>query len=287
MSAVEAELVIDTLPVPRASMDDLLRSRDRALDLFRQALVLLAEAEEEARAAAPFEPHAGMVYKTLDRNLYGLTSGAASRDWLQELMDGARKNLDYWAWTSLQRLSGLRNLMDEKATKDFREQLEKQAPVFSIENITATYMQLSIDAPLIFERSVLNTFRRFKNTHHKTNSSFRVNERAIFTNMIKGTGVYGGFGYYGQREEIQDLERVFYVLDQKKPPESSNGADIIVAALQRNELTADTPYFSVRMFPGNGNIHLKFKRLDLVDKVNAIIAKHANGGLPDDTKRSW
>ena len=74
---MNAELVNDTLPVPKSSLDDLLRSRERALDLFRQALVLLAEAETEARAAAPIEPHAGMVYKTLDRNLYGLTSGAA------------------------------------------------------------------------------------------------------------------------------------------------------------------------------------------------------------------
>lgn len=282
-----AELVDDTLPVPKDSLDDLLRHRTRALDIFRQALVLLAEAETEARAAAPFEPYAGMVYKTLDRSLYGLTHSAnETTGWLPNMMAAAEKNLDFWAWTSLQRISGLRNLMDQKATEDFKRQLNEHAPAFTIENIKSTYMMLAADAPLIFERGVLAVFRRMSNGWHKTNSSFRVNPRAILTNMIRGRGRFGGFGYYGQREEIQDIDRVFHVLDGKAPPETSNAADVIEAALKRDELMVETVYFSVRMFPVNGNLHLKFKRLDLVDKVNDIIAKHGDGLLPDDRRHA-
>lgn len=279
---MSAELVEDNLPVPRDTLEEILRHRERALDFFRQGMVLLQQAEHEAIAAAPMEPYAGMVYKTIDRNLYGL--GGASHEWLPNLMEAAAKNLDYWAWTSLQRLSGLRSLMDEKAAKEFKHQLEQKPPPFTIENITATYMGLAADSVNIFERGLINVFRWASSSWHSTNSSFRINPRCILTRMIRGRGQHGGFGYNGEREKVQDLERVFFVLDGKRQPEGGNAADIFEAALRRNETVSDSPYFSARMFPVNGNMHLKFKRLDLVDRANAIIVKHLGAMLPDDRR---
>jgi hypothetical protein len=94
-----------------------------------------------------------------------------------------------------------------------------------------------------------------------------------------------GWSTYGNgREKLSDLDRVFHVLDGKKPPEDSNAADVISRAYGQKQHVVDTPYFSARLFPGNKNIHLTFKRLDLVDRANDIIAKHAGRALPDDRK---
>jgi hypothetical protein len=281
---MNAELVEDNLPVPRDSLEQLLRHRARALDLFRQAMILLQEAESAALAAAPMEPYAGMVYKTIDRALYGISTNDTDGKWLSDLMARAAQNLDYWAWTSLQRLSGLRSLMDDKAAKEFKKQLEEKAPPFTADNIKATYMGLAADSVNIFERGLINVFKKTTSSWHVTNSSFRINPRCILTRMCRGKGPYSGLNYNGAREELQDLERVFFVLDGKKPPEGGNAADIFEAALKRSETTADSEYFSCRMFPVNGNMHLKFKRLDLVERANAIIVKHLGGLVPDDRR---
>lgn len=42
---------------------------------------------------------------------------------------------------------------------------------------------------------------------------------------------------------------------------------------------AETAYLSIRTFK-NGNGHVTFKRPDLVEKMNKIIAKHYPGALP-------
>lgn len=281
---MNAELVEDNLPVPRDSLEQLLRHRERALEHFRQALILLQQAEREAIAAAPCEPYAGMVYKTIDRHLYGLSTEDTNGKWLSDLMASAAKNLDYWAWTSLQRLSGLRSLMDEKVAKEFKKQLEERPPPFTADNIKATYMGLAADSQNIFERGLINVFKSASSSWHVTNSSFRINPRCILTRMCRGKGRFGGLNYNGAREQLQDLERVFFVLDGKRPPEGGNAADIFEAALKESQTVADSEYFSVRMFPVNGNMHLKFKRLDLVEKANAIIVKHLGGLVPDDRR---
>ena len=43
--------------------------------------------------------------------------------------------------------------------------------------------------------------------------------------------------------------------------------------------TAETEYLSIKCFK-NTNAHITFKRLDLVEKMNKIIAKHYPGALP-------
>lgn len=39
------------------------------------------------------------------------------------------------------------------------------------------------------------------------------------------------------------------------------------------------------MFRGNGNMHIKFRRLDLLNRANDIIARHYGETLADNTKR--
>lgn len=234
------------------------------------------------------ETYAGFVREVFERHGYALThiegSKYSERDALAEAMKEARQRVDMFAWQSLQRLSGLRNLMDAQATKEFAKQLSENPPEFTADNIKATYFSLAEQSADIFERGLVNVFRGINTRKYKTNSAFRIGKRAVLSHVL---GAWAGWNHYAEgRETIADLDRCFHVLDGKKPPEASNAADVIEYGYKQKQTVVDTPYFSARLFRGNKNIHLTFKRPDLVDRANDIIAKHSNGGLPDDSKEA-
>lgn len=283
-----AEVILDALPVRKDSLEELIGHRNRALELARQGVLLLAEAEKAAKRAAPMENHAGFVREMFDRCGYAITHiegehPGSKHDALAEAMAVARKRVDMFAWQSLQRLSGLRNLMDSQATQEFAKQLSEKPPEFTVDNIKATYFSLAEQSADIFERGLVNVFHGLNSRRYKTNSAFRIGKRAVLSGVLGSFG--SGWNYYAHgRETIADLDRCFHVLDGKRPPEASNAADVIEFGYKQKQAVVDTPYFSARLFRGNKNIHLTFKRLDLVDRANDIIAKHSNGGLPDDRK---
>lgn len=282
------ELVTDNLPVQKDSLDELVRFRDKALELARQGVLILAEAEQAAKRAAPMESYAGFVREMFDRCGYALThiegdEHRGTRDAMAEAVEFARKRVDMFAWQSLQRLSGLRNLMDAQATKDFAKQLSDNPPPFTDANIVATYTGLAAQSADIFERGLVNVFHGLNVRKYKTNSAFRVGKRVVLSHVL-GSWHSGWNHYANGRETIADLDRCFHILDGKKPPETANAADTVQHAYAQRQAVVETPYFSARLFPGNKNIHLTFKRLDLVDRANDIIAKQASGSLPDDTR---
>jgi hypothetical protein len=162
--------------------------------------------------------------------------------------------------------------------------MRKEVPAFTFENIESTFMQLAADAPKIFERSVITVFENLNPREYKTNSAFKVGPRVVLDHAM-ATDYGSGWSHYGNRRAlVGDLDRVMHVLDGKKPPEAGNAADVIGFAHKADAGgTFETEYFEGRTFK-NGNLHMKFRRPDLVDKVNAIIARHYGVTLADDRK---
>ncbi len=75
---------------------------------------------------------------------------------------------------------------------------------------------------------------------------------------------------------------MLFLLDGKPIPD--NRGDIstrFMEHIQDNQTKEvyEDEFFSIRYFQ-KGTVHLMFKRLDLVEKMNDIIAKHYPGMLP-------
>lgn len=260
----------------RDSIEELVAHRNRALELAQQGLELLAQAETAAKRAAPQEYCAGFIDALVRDRLYDLqTKGNIDR-----VMKLVQKHVDEHAWASLKRLSGLRNIMDATMHEEMAKQLAKEPPPFTLDNVMATFANLAAQAPAIFERSLLAVFKRLNTRDYKTNSAFKIGPRIILTHMLD----YYGFPSH-KRELMADLDRIFHTLDGKQPPEAGNAADAIEVAYRAAQDTCTTEYFEARMFRGNGNLHLKFRRLDLLERANDIISCHYPTRLPDDTKK--
>jgi len=242
----------------------------------------LSEIAQIGKAAGIFEPDG--YRRTLDRAIYGEGSRYAYRTELQtpESTEAARKRVDAYAWDLLMSESGLWSLMDAKAREDWRENIDKvKVPPLTRENIEATFHSLYGARGDMFERGVLLCFKGLS-WSYRTNLPQKFGKR-----IVKRVRHYGNVAQECMAE-LEDLQRVFCILDGKPEEDHRNGLyrrlsaaervpDQTYGRLSRFEHT-DT-YMTFRVFK-NGNAAITFTRLDLVEKRNRIIAKHYPNALP-------
>jgi len=185
-------------------------------------------------------------------------------------------------WSELLDKSGLRSFLDATAREAWRKHLDEGThPELNAENVRSTFAMLFEQRGEMFERGVAALFQRLGSWHYKTNSPVKFGKRLVIENAAQN-------GYAGTRfcDSIDDLIRVMSVVDGKPEPDHRQGT---WAALKgdaegrwwprdRNNVVLQG-LISVRGFK-NGNCHLTFLRMDLVDALNRIVARLFPNALP-------
>ncbi|WP_407579324.1 DUF4942 domain-containing protein [Citrobacter koseri] len=229
---------------------------------------------------------------TLTRSIGGKTAldWAMKQDfrcgcWLMEKREAAMKaitrNLDRSIWRDLMKRSGMLSIMDAEARDQWYRSLEgNDIPAVSEANILSTFEQLHLNKGEVFERGVINVFRGLS-WDFKTNSPCRFGAKIIVTGLVKCDRWGFGLNWGWQRDRLADLERMLMILDGKPVPD--NRADVtrrlgdhIDANRHNNQYEDDM--FAIKYFQ-KGTAHITFKRPELVDKLNEIIARHYPGAL--------
>ncbi|ARL99143.1 DUF4942 domain-containing protein [Burkholderia pseudomallei] len=262
--------------VKSLSIANLANQRVAVVERVRAALDLLGEAQQLAKAA-----HLGFPRLVLDES-YGcrdrptITGEYAKRD---EAEAAIVRLIDIRGWDYLLSESGLRTFMDAKAREQWGSQIaEGDVPDLTASNIEATFAQLYGARGDMFERGVLQCFRRLS-WNYRTNEPFKFGKRIIVRYLFSS-----GTPNHRVTNELDDLIRVFCVLDGKPEPDHRHGAYVLVSDTRQSRQTeAENTYFHLRWFK-NGNGHLSFKRPDLVDKMNQILAKHYPNALASETR---
>ncbi len=263
--------------VKSVSIANLASQRAAVVERVRQALDLLGEAQQLASRA-----HIGFPRLVIDnsysrRGTVCVTGDYARRD---EAETAILHTIDAEGWNYLLQESGLRTLMDATARETWAKQIaEGEVPELTAANIEATFGQLYEARGDMFERGVLQCFRRLS-WDYKTNQPFKFGKRVIVTGLMTG-------GYAGSRatNELDDLMRVFHVLDGQPEADHRNGMHALIsAARHERRRDAENAYLHLRWFK-NGNGHATFKRPDLVDKLNLILAKHSPTALAAERRR--
>lgn len=268
--------------VKSISVDNLLRQRDAMHERLHTVRATLSEIADIGKAAGIFETDS--YHRTLDRAIYGEGSRYAYRTELQtaESIDAACKRIDAMAWDLLMRESGLWSLMDAKAREQWRENIDKvKVPPLNRDNIEATFQGLYGARADMFERGVLLCFRGLS-WSYRTNLPQKFGKR-----IIKRVRHYGTVSQECM-SELEDLQRVFCILDRRPEEDHRHGLYRRLAAAER---VSDQPYgrrdrfehadsfMTFRVFK-NGNAAITFTRPDLVEKLNKIIAKRYPNALP-------
>lgn len=200
--------------------------------------------------------------------------------WLMEKPEKAMpvitRNIDRSLWRDLMLKSGMLSLMDAQARTQWYQNLEDgDLPAISEANILSTFEQLHQSKAEVFERGIINVFKGLS-WDYKTNSPCFFGKKIIINNLVTynrwGFSLTWGF----RRDQLADLERMLYLLDGKSIPDNRGDISINLMDHIRDNPAKDVyddAYFSIRYFQ-KGTAHLTFKRTELVEKMNDIIAKH-------------
>lgn len=206
--------------------------------------------------------------------------------WLMEKTDVAMKaitrNIDHDIWRDLMKRSGMLSIMDAQARDQWYNSLEKEdIPAVSEENILSTFEQLHLNKGEVFERGVINMFKGLS-WDYRTNSPCKFGRKIIVTGLVKFDRWGFGLNWGWQRDRLADLERMLMLLDGKPVPD--NRADVTRRLSDhihenRHSNRYEDAMFAIKYFQ-KGTAHITFKRPELVDKLNDIIARHYPGMLP-------
>lgn len=216
---------------------------------------------------------------------WAMRQGSRYDCWLMEVPDKAIKlitrNIDRSIWRDLMMKSGMLAHMDAEAREQWYKNLEEgDLPAINEDNILSTFEQLHLNKQDVFERGVINVFRGLS-WEYKTNSPCMFGRKIIVNNLVTHNRWGFSLSWGWRRDQLVDLERMLYLLDGKPIPD--NRGDISVRLM---EYIRDNPcqqsyedeLFGIRYFQ-KGTAHVIFKRLDLVEKMNDIVAKHYPGML--------
>jgi len=219
-------------------------------------------------------------------NHWAMYQGRAFDCWLMQPVDKAMKgitrNIDRSIWRSLMIKSGMLALMDAAARSQWSKDLESGSlPAISEANILSTFEQLHHSKHEVFERGIINVFKGLS-WHYKTNNPRCFGKRIILNGLVRHDKWGYSLNWNCRRDQMVDLERMLCLLDGKAIPDNRN--DIAVRLM---DFIRDNPHlqrfedtlFSIRYFR-KGSAHITFRRPDLVDKMNDIVAKHFPGMLP-------
>lgn len=179
------------------------------------------------------------------------------------------------AWAGVIDKCQIRNLLTDKRNKELEKQLEDdKLPELTIENIHELLTSFSTNLDSFFKEAVSEVFNwlRPPRSQYKTNTEFEIGPKVIKSYAMESAwnGGYPTRINYHKTQQFKALDNVFNLLDGKgtiKYP-----GDLITTiqqAAQNKKHVCETEYFKCKWFK-NCNMHIEFKRMDLVDKLNRM-----------------
>jgi hypothetical protein len=202
-----------------------------------------------------------------------------NEDTIERIMEGMK--LDAWR-VILERIN-IRRLMSSKRVDELNNALDGKGEPFPdvvpemIQQVVAGYAA-SINEFL--EEAVAEEYefwRPSRQRHdYKRNSEYKLNKKIIQSYMVSIAWTKDRFQCnYTRQSHITALDNIFHLLAGLGPVKEYKGA--LVTAIETAEGgVGETDFFKFRCYK-NGNLHLEFKRDDILQLFNIIASKNRLG----------
>lgn len=193
------------------------------------------------------------------------------------------KEVNRDCWAVLVERMGLKQIASIKRAAEIDKQIESGdgMPEISEANLIAMLKSAHLQVPEMFQQAITEVFdwlRPHSDSWKGWHTKYKTNEKSRFElgrRIIKGWMVEWGYGphwhvAYRAQQNLTALDNVFSMLDGKGVIKSHIGplADAINAC-PKVIGTGQTDYFVFKCCK-NGNLHIEFRRMDLVAKINQI-----------------
>lgn len=186
------------------------------------------------------------------------------------------------AWRVIVDKIGIRSLMSSKRQKELKDILNGRGSVDELPEISEEAIFSMLEGMANRSKEFLDELlkeemdwllpRGWQSTDYKTN---QVNLNKLTPKLIKCFAVGFGFGRFRPSDSaeahLMNVDNIFHMLDGKGMIKGFRGP--LVDAINATEVSkgfGETAYFRFRAFR-NGNLHLWFKRIDLVEKFNSLV----------------
>lgn len=208
------------------------------------------------------------------------------------------------AWAVLVEKIGVKKFMSAKQREQIEDQLRGSRrtyhnepppplPALNAESIMSVMGGFVQSAPEFLEEKIREVYQWLVpcswDRGHITNKRDRLGRKVIRTGAVTigyRTGCFRPGTY--RSGELCSLDSVFHALDGKAAMDGHNGP-LITAIENTVGGVGETNYFKFKCYK-NGNLHLEFKRMDLLEIVNRVAVDGKNIGAedmrPHSTKRS-
>lgn len=184
------------------------------------------------------------------------------------------------AWRRILAITQINKMLSIKRAEEMDERLESgDLPEIALDEVLSMLHSLADNTGNFVKEAAKEVFDVLRpgrgqwgsklKTNQK-NGRYNLGEKVILMGYIENQ--FGG-GYrlsYWREKDLVAVDRVFHALDSNlKGMDSSYRGPLADAIGTTQTGGGETEYFSFKCFR-NGNLHLWFKRMDLVQKLNAI-----------------
>lgn len=197
------------------------------------------------------------------------------------------KRIRKTAWATLIDHLGVKKIMSVKKREEFDRQLESgDLPEITEEAVMGILGGLVHQAQDFAREAAIEVFNILRpdklwGKGYKTNDAFRVGKRVILTWMVERKYSSTGFNVsYRHDAKLNAIDGVFHLMDGKGVIKGHR-SPLVQAIIDSEAGIGETEYFKFRCFK-NRNLHLEFKRLDLVKQLNLLAAGEAVLGHDPD-----
>ena len=249
----------------RKTVEQLVREWNMASHLLKTGLETLMQAEEHFRAFDGPGSHYDLCLFTHNEHTMDF--------------DRKIKRMKTAAWRYLVDRIELKKLASVKRAGEIDRQIAdgEDLPEITMDNLFGWLQSLDTQAGKFLKEAIVEVFELLRppSLHYKTNSGFKVGKRVILCGRVEKawTGTKYRVSYHSENE-LRALDNVFHMLDGKPLSVYRNG-DLINAIQESCRGIGETELFRFKCFI-NCNLHLEFKRMDLVQRLNEV----GGNGLP-------
>lgn len=261
--------------IPSVAIDRIIALRESGLKQFTEALALLSSARRLFLGACNVKSLYG--YDICVKDAINWESQP------QRAQEAIRKTIDGKIWHRLMLETGMYTLMSTRQRDEWDRQVSgENMPEITLDTVLATFNQLHASKNDTFEQGVIDLFKSLS-WDYKTNSPCRFGKKIIVSRLMESDS--SGRNYLGTpgRSMLDDLTKVFYLLEGRNVPDHrvSEGAKF-GEYFEREGFSGavyEAEYFLMRYYM-KGTAHITFKRPELVDRINDIVARHFPDMLP-------
>ena len=255
----------------KKTLQDYCDSRDKVRSMYAHGIKALRDSQELSKQVLE----------------YGIGGYIMPRDSRDEVL----RRIDASYWRAALNLTKLSTIMDATAMTKFQNALDtKDMPDFTMDAVQATFLEMYQNRDEMFGRGCWEVMRKIKPGRYVSNDKeiFGIGKGRIVLGYWFESRVWCEYPRcnYSMRDTINDVDRIFRVLDGKQPNPSGLESELNGFFKEHPTEAFENDYFRVRGF-ANGNAHIWFLRHDLVDKLNDVIADYCGGNaLADGTERT-